>query len=260
MDKKKQSIEKSRELINSETFKEQHRVSEKCFTRTRKLFFSLLIIVILRKSVKSIQLVLNELSVELDLDPITNGALTKARAKLRHTAFIELNREAVVKVCYEDGHFKRYKGLRMLGVDGSKLRLPDKRDVIEEFGQISYKSGKNLPSGQHAYGLASVMYDVLNQVAVNSVLGHARAYEVDLALEHLEYTQENDLLLCDREYPSYRFLATLIKKHRHFVVRCSAKSFAVARAMLKDEGADSQIVTLKPHHSRLKEIFAHSLP
>lgn len=82
-------------------------------------------------------------------------------------------------------------------------------EVINEFGQISYRSDKNQPEGQHTYGIASVMYDVLNRIAVNSVLGSARAYEVDLAVKHLEYTQGNDLLLCDREYPSYRFLATL---------------------------------------------------
>ena len=259
MDKKEQAIKKTRELINSETFKEKHRTSEKFFTRTRKLFFSLLVVIILRKSVKSMQLILNELSMELDMEPMTSGALTKARAKLKHTAFIELNHEAIVKVCYEDGNFKRYKGFRVLGIDASKLRLPDKQDVIEEFGQISYQSS-NQVEGQHAYALASVMYEVLNRIAVNSVLGHARAYEIDLAVKHLEYTQENDLLLGDREHPSYRFLATLINKHRHFVMNCSTKSFAIARAMLKGEGADSQTVTLKPPRHGLKEIQALSKP
>lgn len=260
MDKKKRSIEKSRELINSEAFKERHRASDQFFTRTRKLFFSLLIIVILRKSVKSMQLILNELTTELETESVSAAAFTKARAKLKHTAFIELNREAVVGVCYGDGDFKRYKGFRMLGIDGSKLRLPDTEDVIEEFGQISYRPAKNLPEGQHTYGVASVMYDVLNRIVVDSALGPARAYEVNLALGHLEYTQENDLLLCDREYPSYRFLATLQALERHAVIRCSAKSFVTARAMLKGEGADSQVVTLKPHHTRRLEIQALGLP
>jgi hypothetical protein len=202
------------------------------------------------------QLVLNELSIELDREPVSNGGFTKARAKLKHTAFIELNREAVVNVCYENDNFKRYKGLRVLGIDGSKLRLPDMEDIINEFGQISYKSDQNQPEGQHAYGMASVMYDVLNRIAVNTALGKARAYEVYLAVKHIDYTEENDLLLCDREYPSYRFLAALSDKCRYFVIRCSAKSFSTARAMLKGKGNDSQIVTLKPQHSRFKEIQA----
>ena len=260
MDKKKQTVEESRRLIKDSGFKNRHRMSERFFTRIRKLHFSLLLIFILRKSVKSIQLVLNELSLDLNIEPISNSAFTKARAKIKHTAFIELNQKAVVNVCYGDGNFKRYKGFRVLGIDGSKVLLPDTKDVINEFGQIRYITGKEGQEGQHAYGLASVMYDVLNRIGVDSVLSNARAYEVDLAVGHLDYTREDDLCLCDRNYPSYRFVGTLVKRNRHFVIRCSAASFAEARLMLKGEGQDSQIVTLTPHHSKLKEIRELELP
>jgi hypothetical protein len=117
-----------------------------------------------------------------------------ARAKLKHTAFKELNQKAIVNVCYGDGNFIRYKGLRILGIDGSKIMLPDTKDVIKEFGQIRYTTGKDGPEGEHAYGLASVMYDVLNRIAVDSVLSNARAYEVDLAIGHLEHTREGRTL------------------------------------------------------------------
>ena len=90
------------------------------------------------------------------------------------------------------------------------------------------------------------MYDVLNHIAVDSILGQARDYEVDLAIHHLTHTRDNDLLLCDRNYASYRWLAALFSENRHFVVRCSASSFTPARNMLKGQGDASQIVTLKP--------------
>lgn len=115
MDKKKLCIEKSRELINNETFKERHRASEKYFTRLLQLFFSSRLVVILRKSVKSMQLWLYELSIELDTEPVSSAAFTKARAFLTHTAFIERGREAVVRVFYGDGDFKRYKGWKDVG-------------------------------------------------------------------------------------------------------------------------------------------------
>ena len=52
------------------------------------------------------QLILNELSMELDTESVTAETLTKARANLKHTAFIELNRESVFKcVCYGEGDF-----------------------------------------------------------------------------------------------------------------------------------------------------------
>ena len=219
-----------------------------------------MIVLILQKSVKSLQLMLNEVTGKLGTLPVTNSAFTQRRAQLKHTAFIELNRKGVVDIMYGDGEYKRYKGMRLLAIDGSKVMLPDTADVIEEFGQIRYTGKKAEIQGAHAYGLASVMYDVLNRIAVDSVLGKARAYEVDLACEHLAYTDENDLLLHDRNYASYYWLAALNNANNQFVIRCSASSFATARKMLKGEGPDSQIVTLKPHHTKLKEIRRHKLP
>ncbi|WGZ95728.1 MAG: hypothetical protein QJT81_07000 [Candidatus Thiothrix putei] len=48
-------------------------------------------------------------------------------------------------------------------------------------------------------------------------------------------------LTFDRNYASYELLAELTQQQRAFAIRCSAASFATARAMLKGEGADSQI-------------------
>ena len=81
--------------------------------------------------------------------------------------------------------------------------------------------------------MASVMYDVLNHIAIDSILSKARAYEVDLAIKHLEYSSDNDLLLYDRNYPSYFHLATLFKFNRKFVIRCSTMSFKQANVKRK---------------------------
>lgn len=216
----------------------------------------------MQKSVKSLQNVLNETITKLGRDStVTNSAYTQARANLNYTAFIELNQKAIVDVAYEDeSKIKTYKGMRVLGIDGSKIMLPNTQSVIDEFGQISYTSKDSTIAGAHAYGLASVMYDVLNNIVIDSKLAEAKAYEVDLAIKHLKFSKNNDLVLCDRNYPSYRFLSHMYKMNRKSVIRCSAASFKEAREMLKGNGEDSQIVTLKPHHSRLKEIQEYELP
>ena len=237
--------------VVEETFKDGHRTEKKYFTRPGKLDFSIMIILILRKTVKSIQLMLNEITPDLGVISVSNSAFTQRRAQLKHTAFIELNEKAIVEVMYRDDDFERYKGMRILGVDGSKILLPDTQSVIREFGQIGYSNDHPDVKGEHAYAMASVMYDVLNCVAVDSKLAPAKAYEVDLAVGHLAHTRKNDLLITDRNYPSYRWLASVKQAKRHFLSRCSASSFAVARKMLKGEGPDSQIVTLRPSHEKL---------
>ena len=128
---------------------------------------------------KSIQLILNEFTSNFSLETISNSAYTQARANLKYTAFIELNQKAVVDVMYRDDNIKLYKAMRVIGIDGSKILLPDSAEIKKEFGEISYSNDHPEVKGSHNYGLASVMYDVLNRVAVDSVLSHARAYEVD---------------------------------------------------------------------------------
>lgn len=121
MSKKQQSVEISQELIQDFDFKDRHCTSEKAFTRTRKLYFSLLVVLILRKSVKSLQLILNEFTLNFELEPVPPSAFTFARANLKYTAFIELNQYAFVDVMYSDNNIKLYFGQRVMGIDGSKL-------------------------------------------------------------------------------------------------------------------------------------------
>ncbi len=209
---------------------------------------------------KSIQLILNEFTSIFDLETVSNSAFTQARANLNYTAFIELNEKAVVDVMYSDDNIKLYKGMRVMGIDGSKILLPDTTDITNEFGQISYSNDHPEVKGSHTYAMASVMYDVLNHIAVDSILSKARAYEVDLAIKHLEHSIDNDLLLYDRNYPSYFHLATLFNFNKKFVIRCSAASFKQAREMLKGKGNNSQIANLEPHHSKLAQVKDNDLP
>jgi hypothetical protein len=245
--KPQQVVNTTKKLLKDEEFKAHHRTSPKVFLRERKLTFSLVILLIMQKTMKSLQLLLNEVFGQLDLDPATNSAFTQARHHLQHTAFIELNQKAIVAEYYHDETYQRYQGFRLLAIDGAKIRLPDSREIQEAFGTIKTTNGKdNQIIGKHAHGLASVCYDVLNRIVIDSQLGGAHAYEVELAVKHLPATQTHDLLLLDRGYASYRWLATNIQQQRYFVVRCSAGSFKPARQMLTGLGANSQIVDLTP--------------
>jgi hypothetical protein len=241
------TIETTRHLLADEGFKSRHRASAQAFTRVRCLPFAVVLVLILRKSVKSLQNVVNEAMAWLMVEPVTASAFSQARYKLQHTAFIELNQRAVVESRYRDADFRTFWGFRVLGVDGSKVLLPDSEDVCEAFGTIAYSNGKDAQiQGERPYALASVLYDVLNRVALDATLGWAGAYEVDLALDHLAHTGPTDVLVMDRNYPSYRMLAELTQRERHFVIRCSAASFGAARRMLRGEGPDRQVVTLAP--------------
>ena len=145
---------------------------------------------ILRKGMKSLQNLVNEAMVWLGAELVTASAFSQARYKLKHEAFIELNRRAVVETMYGDGVYQTWRGLRVLAIDGSKLVLPDTEEVRAEFGTIAYSDGKTSTlAGARPYALASVLYDVLNRVALDARLGRADAYEVELGIAHLAQEQ-----------------------------------------------------------------------
>lgn len=255
-------VELCRLEMSSEAFKRLHSKTKEAFTRSRVLTFSITLLMVMRNSVKSLQNAANEAMLALGELPVTASAYCQARYKLKHTAFMALNKSAVQKAMYEGGEYQKFWGFRLLAVDGSKIRLPEKQAISDEFGVMRWKKkGKDVEvEGEIATATASVLYDVLNSVAIDATLAKANAYEVDLAIEHLAHTTCEDLLIKDRGYASYEMLAQAHHQHRQIVIRCSGASFSTARKMLKGEGENSQIVTLVPCKKKCAEMKKLGLP
>src|SRR6266705_6484954 len=124
-------VELLRTKLHDAQFIARHRVRPEDFTRQRQLTFPIVMLFVLQKTVKSIQRhlheFLNELAGDELFEPVTAGAFTHARAKLKHTAFIELNQATVLPAVYASepsSGVQRWRGHRLLGVDSSLLRLP----------------------------------------------------------------------------------------------------------------------------------------
>lgn len=189
-----------------------HKTSSKDFSRKRKLPFIDVFILIFRKSVKSLQVMLNEFVLHTRKDhTITASAFTQARKKLKHTAFSELN-DDIISLYYQDQRFKTYNGLRVLAFDASILILPKSDKMINEFGSRPIRNWTDKELGDYTRATFEVCYDVLNNIAIKSVFGRGDSYEVALAIDMLDSVKFNDLLICDRGYVSYRFFAELAQR------------------------------------------------
>ncbi|MGZ5585336.1 MAG: hypothetical protein ACXWE4_01540 [Methylobacter sp.] len=124
MSKKIQALKASREQIEDKCFKKRHSKTQSAFTCIRSLPFVMVLVLILRKSVKSLQNVLNEAMAWLNLAPVTASAYSQARHKLKHTAVIELNQEAVVETLYSDDDYQTVWGFRVLALTARSLSCP----------------------------------------------------------------------------------------------------------------------------------------
>lgn len=145
----------------------------------------------------------------------TKGAFTQARAKLNPWAFERLN-EVASETFYEDAEYYVWHGMRTLAVDGTRLVLPNHPSIIEEFGQHQFGPKADSP---RSLAMGSMLYDVLNQITIDSKLAPYSSSERDLLLQHLDKVKAGDMLLLDRGYPCFWLLFLLKAKGIEFCVR-----------------------------------------
>ena len=261
-------IEKLRRQLCDGQFSARHRVRAEDFTRQRQLSFPIVMLFVLQKTVKSIQRHLHEFLNELAggqvFEPVTAGAWTHARAKLKHTAFIELNQSTVLPLVYgpeQQSILQRWRGHRLLGVDSSLLRLPQSRELLEEFGAVEVSNHLGSTGTRYAQARMSVLYDLLNRIGLDGRLESSRLGEVELAIQQLALGQPGDVLINDRGFTGYAYLAW----HHHlaldYISRCSSGSFAAAQELFRmNRAARSKRVRLLAPADQRAQLRASGLP
>ncbi len=242
-------VEKLRAKLRDPDFLARHRVRPQDFSRQRQLTFPLLMLFILQQTLKSIQRHLHEFLDELAhgelFEPLTSGAVTHARAKLKESAFIELNQDCVLPTIYGPEHpIQRWRGHRLVGVDSSLIRLPDSEELGQTFGWKEAANQHGATGTRYPEARLSVVYDVLNRVGLEARLEPSTVAEVALALGQLACLQGRDVQLNDRGFTGYLYLASVAQR-ADFVSRCSTGSFLAAQELFRlDRANQSRIVWL----------------
>ena len=177
---------------------------------------------------------------EFNIRSVTKGSFTKARAKLKHEAFIELN-DNVNKTFYTEAPYLVWKQMRLLSVDETRLVLPNHKSVIEEFGEHSF--GPNADS-RRSLAIVSVLYDTLNLVNLDAQIAPYSASERDLLYKHLDKLKSGDLLLLDRGYPSIVLMFLLMAMGIEFCIRMKEDWWLSVKDFI-ESGDREKIVSFK---------------
>ena len=172
---------------------------------------------------------------------MTKSAYTQARSKFSHLAFVEINQQLVGQV-YQQPGYRTWHGFRLCAIDGSQLRLPHEAAIIDTFG---LRRGK---ANQRAVpmALASLYYDVLNQIVIDAQLCPSDTSERACIAAHLEQARAGDLILFDRGYPAFWLYALLASKQRAFCMRAKTKLDLNIKAFLQS-GQRQALVTFTPN-------------
>jgi hypothetical protein len=231
-------IEALRAKLRDQNFLARHRVRPQDFTRQRQLTFPLLMLFLLQQTIKSIQRHLHEFLDELAqgeiFEPLTSGAVTHARAKLKESAFTELNRQCVLPTVYGPEHpIQRWRGHRLIGVDSSLVRLPESEELGQTFGWKEASNQHGSTGTRYPEARLSVLYDLLNRIGLDARLEPSTVGEVALATQQLEHLQPGDAEVNDRGFTGYLYLASVSQRDQHFIGRCSTGSFLAAQEMFR---------------------------
>lgn len=240
-------VTKIKKLLCSKSFMKVNRISEKDFTRERKMPFIPLVVFMLNLVKQTLQKELTrfiELISKKDKN-ITKSAYSQSRMKLKHEAFIELN-NLLVEEFYTNNVIETWKGFRLLAIDGVKLQLPNSQFILQEFGGSNNGSSMIVPQAQ-----GSTCFDILNEISMNSEISHCDISEYPLALRHLCKTKEDDLLIYDRGYDGIWFMFYHFYYKRNFVIRMAKNSiFPVQEFFSSDEV--SKIIEIRNLHQDSK--------
>ncbi len=251
------SVLNTRNLIQEPSFCGRHRIRPQDFTRRRYLDFATVMTGLLRKTIRSLQLHMNELFAKLlpEGPGVSAAAFCEARLKLKYTAFIELNQRAVLDVFYsgpQAGLVRRWRGHRLLGIDSSLIRLPNRAELGKEFGWVKC-SNQSGGAGRYPQARLSVLTDLLNRIALETQFVPWQRGERDLAQAHLATMAPQDVAILDRGFAAYELWARFVAQNRFFVCRCPAWSFSAVNALFaRNQAGVSEVVCLEPSRAQAR--------
>ena len=157
---------------------------------------------------------------------VTAGAWTRARAKLKHSAFIELNEEILLKDFYGAEQVERFQGRRLLAIDGSVIALPSSPVILEKFGEETVTNQNEDFVQSYAQAQCSVLYDLLNHLSLKAELSPYRTSELSQANSLCaSAAKAGDIILADRGYANAPFMSCVRASGADFVIRLPRKSF-----------------------------------
>ncbi len=181
---------------------------------------------------------------------VSKGAFSQARQKLKHEAFIELDKDQI-DYFYDTTDYKKWNGFRLIAIDGSTSRLPNSKSIIKEYG-VADISETSTPL---IFSRLSQAYDMLNHLTIDAQFSSYHNNEHEMALKHLPFLKSGDICLFDRNYGSFWLFALLDSKGMHFCARLKTGSWKVAK-QLAESGQREIIAEIYPSKASAKKCKA----
>ena len=183
---------------------------------------------------------------------ITKQAESYQRPFIKPDVYREMILDATINMINAGMYPAGFKGLTVLGCDGSDLDVPPHKITIDEFNIPK----DTLMKKQPAQTLCSIISDLYNNYIWDITLADACDDERSIFLEQLNRLDEkmnigNCLFVFDRGYPSIELFLEILEKQGYFIFRLPEGQYAKERAKML---SDDEYVNINLNSTRTKKI------
>ena len=235
--------------------RDRFRTTNTAFVRQRCLGFTDLIYFMLGLGKSSVQQELDNFFSDKSVS-YSKGAFSQQRSKLNPKVFTWLNEQQCSFYYNKASHIRKWKGFRLIGIDGSTLQLPYSKELAKGFGHFETRTenGRKVVLAR-----VSQAYDVLNQISIDAKIKHYRTSELALCESHLPRLGQSDLLIMDRAYAAFWLMSSLVQQQKSFVIRVKANRWKHAKAFLAST-QKQQIIEVSPSKEALNRCRERNIP
>lgn len=225
-------------------------MSDNDFTRTRKLPFDKLVVLIMQLCKKTLSVELDQFFGQMDMKHSCSvSAFVQQRLKLNPVFFYCWNQLLCALFYRHYGQsVHRWKGYKLIACDGSSISLVNTPCLFDYFGGQSNQHGD--------YVLAKIFYhyDVFNELIILPQIKPYRYTELNMAYDAIEYLPEDAIAIYDRNFSNYKMIALHLwqEKERKFIIR-GKDSMNIIKQFIASSKS-SAVVTISPTPAAIRSM------
>ncbi|MBU3131942.1 IS4 family transposase [Clostridium gasigenes] len=217
----------------------------------RKMSYEDFMLVLLSRRGTTTTMELNNFFKEQDRreNIVSKQAFSKQRCNLNPGVFIALNNNYVERI-YQDKTIVKHKGYIITAIDGSAIEIPNTKGLQEEY---KCKSTGQFEHRTIARALASGIYDIENNVMIDSIIDSKKCGERSLATQNifnmLSIIRDTDKIITifDRGYISIEMLLMMTDTPIKYLFRLPSKTFRKEQQSMQsnDEIIDIELTSAR---------------
>jgi len=185
--------------------------------------------------------------------PITEEAFCTARKKLKLRFFKNIFRSVIQR--YQDNSLAdryRWKGFRLLGIDGMKMALPLSAKLKKYFPPASNHKG----DGRFAQGLLVGLVGLWDGICYDFKLVSSKGSEQKCARNLIgHFLGQGDLLMCDRNFPDFHTLSLILYRKADYLFHLPSNRFHKLARIKTPSGRDDEWYVVLRLPKQLQEQF-----